>query len=260
MQGGISLFDFIKCCKILIIIPVTLLLSANRFITGIVDISVGELLLGNVLGRMSLGDTKAFVIIIEHIYYFVIFNILFGTYIYQDFQYSSIYLFSRLKNRKLWFYKKTCELLILSFTYAFLFVITNLVICLKISTNALDNEAIKIFIILCFKIFILLFITTLAINIIAIRFGSTYGFTSVYIVTVLLIFLAINHNKLPLIGDYQWSFMLNPFSGFLSKLISHKPMQVGFYLYNTGLIAIIIIFSAIYIDNFDIALADHEVN
>jgi len=56
------------------------------------------------------------------IYFIVLFHILFGTYIYKDFISNGAYIFTRLKSRKTWFYRKSFEIIKFSMIYSILFV------------------------------------------------------------------------------------------------------------------------------------------
>lgn len=252
------MFAWKKWLKVLVIIPITIIFSAYKFISEPIDITVGNLLLSTVMGQTSTENTTAFLFVVEKLFYLVIFNIMYGNFIYDDFRYSSVYLFSRLKSRSTWFYKKSLELLGITFVYTGLFLITNFFICKNCTLSPIEQSDIIILFLLFARIIMLLFLTTVAINLISIRLGNALGFIIVYISVVLLVFVAMNQSSLPYIGTSKWLLIFNPACGIIEDIYYDTNLLVVFFIYNIILVCIAMMIGSLYIDRFDVALVDYE--
>lgn len=252
------MFDWNKWLKIIFIIPITILFNFNVFLSKPSDIMVGDLLLGKIMGQMTTDNATVFIFLVDSLFYLIIFNLLYGNFIYDDFRYSSVYLFSRLKSRKTWFYKKSLELLGITIVYTLIFLLTNLWLSKMNTVQAINSETLIIFGLLFTRLVLLLFLTTILINLLSIRFGNALGFITVYIGVVMLIFLAASHQSIPFIGSNNVFLFLNPICGLIEETFSNFNIQVLFYFYNFFLLCIINIVGAFYIDRFDIALVDYE--
>lgn len=91
--------------KVLVIVPIIILYHAISLgsLPNSINIPISDLLIESIFGRLQVGNSRSYTLIIEKMFYILVFNMLFGTYIYKNFLVSSIYLFSRLKTGKLGF-------------------------------------------------------------------------------------------------------------------------------------------------------------
>ncbi|MGG0717218.1 hypothetical protein ABE096_06410 [Robertmurraya massiliosenegalensis] len=111
----------------------------------------------------------------------LLFQILFGTYIYQHFCTASIYYFSRCPNRVRWFLTECSKLYLLSFIYPLVMVISGTTVASITNQIVFDEVS---FILLLYYLLIhslWLFFTALLINLIAIKLDSSLGFMAVVI-------------------------------------------------------------------------------
>lgn len=249
-----------KWVKVFLIIPPTFLYSIDDFMFGKNNNAIGFSLAGKVLGEISLNENKVFVLVAESLFYLIIFNILYGNFISEDFRYCSVYLFSRLKNRKTWFYKKVLKLFTLASSYTLIFLGTNLFICIHNSTSNLNHYTWKIFFILFCMLTMILTLTTLTINLISLKFGNIIGFILVYITILVLIYIAIKGQNMPIIRKFPILMSINPVSGISFNFSEMPYIQVVISIYYFILIIAAFIFGAIYVNKLDIALSDSENN
>lgn len=110
---------------------------------------------------------------------FFLFQILFGTYIYQHFCTASIYYFSRCQNRVKWFLKECTKLYVFAFIYPLLMVLSGTLVASISNQIVFDRESILLFVYYVLIHSLWLFITTLLVNIIAIKLDSSTGFISI---------------------------------------------------------------------------------
>jgi hypothetical protein len=254
------MLDWKKWVKILLIIPPTFLYSIDDFMLEKNNNAISYLLAGKVLGQTSLNEKKVFVLVAESLIYLVIFNILYGNYISEDFRYSSVYLFSRLKNRKNWFYKKAFELLFIAGSYTIIFLGTNLFICKYSSTKTINRETWIIFMMLFAMLTMILTITTMAINLISLKYGNSIGFISVYVTFLVLIYIALKGQYIPLIRKYPILMAINPACGISFNFTEIPYIQVVILFYYLVIITASFYFGANYVNKLDISLSDSENN
>lgn len=247
-----------KFIRIISIVPVTFFFSLYSLISDKHDIAIASMLTGKIFGSVTDDTSKAFVLMLSNILYLVLFNIFFGNLISEDFRFSSVYLFSRLRNRKVWFYKRAFELLMISSVYALLFLVSNLMICTFCSTSKIELNEVKIFLVLFGLITMILAITTIIINLLAIKFGSTTAFIAVYISVIMLIFLSLKHESIPFLGKYYFVRLFNPLSGIVLNLFDNPIAQSIVAFYYFILMVLTFILGGRFVDNVDIALLDCE--
>lgn len=126
---------------------------------------------------------------------FYLFQILFGTYIYQHFCTASVYYFSRCQNRVKWFLKESSKLYILTFCYPFLMVFLGTLVASITNQIIFDKDS---FLLLIYYVLIhslWLFMTTLLVNIMAIKFESTIGFITVVALQMISVSTLLLWNK-----------------------------------------------------------------
>lgn len=123
-------------------------------------------------------------------FHIITFQILFGTYIYKHFCTASVYYFSRMNNRIIWFIRENIKLCLICFMY--ISIITG--ICCM-AGGAFNNFRFdkNVLFILCYHLCIQslwLFATTIMINVLSILFGSSISFSIIY--SVQMTFLLCN--------------------------------------------------------------------
>lgn len=243
--------------KVFTIIPVALIYLINYPLHPPIDLSVGTMISSEIMGSITSGNSKILIFLIRNQYYLFLFNILYGDYIYKNFQYSSVYLFSRLKNRKKWFLKKSIELLIISLLYTFLLLLVYLIVCSICSTKPVDYNTINIILLLFCRINLLIFLSTLIINLLSLRYSNVTSFVAVYISIVLLMSLALKQQYFLSGNIYNIFFILNPASGIIEELANSKIL-ILLLITNLSYVATTYLIGANYIQKFDIELADYE--
>lgn len=152
------------------------------FFSGVSD----EILLSDIVLAFSFSDVSIILVYLIELSIrflpFFLFQILFGTYIYQHFCSASIYYFSRCHNRVKWFIKESAKLYVLAFVYP-LFMIISGTTTVSITNQVVFNK--QSFILLIYYVLIhslWLFLTALTMNIVAIVLDSSYGFMMVFAV------------------------------------------------------------------------------
>lgn len=146
------------------------------------EMPVAELFLQNVFsGNPSREHTKI-VIVMFGLLEIVIFNLLFGAYVYRDLYENSAYIFVREKSRRKWFAGETGEVLLYSALYNILFI----------------------------GITLFAFWTTLLINLTAMGTGVTVSFIINYILLTFMSLFAIEFEKIPVINRFRVLLSLNP--------------------------------------------------
>lgn len=222
------------------------------------NIEIADLLLGKIYGQTVMNGQRTFVMVTSSLIYLVLFNALYGNLISEDFRDRSVYIFSRIRNRKAWFYKKALEMLMISSAYSLIFLGTNLFICNFSSTRTIDINAFIIFIKLFIILTMALTITTLLINLISIKRGNSVAFVTVYLVIVSLIFLVLKSENISIVQKYPILISLNPVSGISFNFTGYPLMQVLLTIYYILIIIMTLILGAYQINKMDISLFDAE--
>lgn len=197
--------------KVMSIIPLTFFRKFNLLLSGLgKNIPVAELFLQNIFSGNPSRKETAIIMVMFGLLEITIFNLLFGLHLYHDLYENSIYIFVRQKSRKIWFAKKSVELLILSAIYNFLFIGITFLLCVLYSSQGIDFVAIKIVILTYLLISLFTFWTTLLINIVAMLVGATVSFILNYIILTFFSVLAINFESVPVINQFPILLKLNP--------------------------------------------------
>lgn len=188
--------------KTFLILPIVLGSFLPQMVVGRIDTSVTELLISTVFGRSS----DNLVIVVGKLVYLLLFHLLFGTYISRHFTYMPSYYFSRIPHRCEWFEKQCFFLLCYALWYALLFLGSSFWGCCMISSEKLDKEAWRCFLIMFAVCVSLLWLTTLIINLGIILWKTGMGFLGCWVGIILLevIAKAAIHNP--------WISFMNPMS------------------------------------------------
>ena len=145
----------------------------------------------------------------------LVFQILYGTYIYQHFCSASVYFFSRNHNRIKWFVKESLHLYERSVAYLGCFLGCGIVVQAVTQGVTADAEGMILCIYYLAIHSLFLFTTTLAVNIISVKFSSSVGFVVVMAVNALGIacysmFGQIAEDKNWDVTEHVWMMKVNP--------------------------------------------------
>lgn len=180
--------------KIIIIIPVTLLLNIDCFLTapGSVFIPVEEYFAGFYVGRVTEGDITTIVFAMENITFVLLFIILFGNSISEKTQHVPAYFFTRVRDRGKWFAGECVRLSGTAVVYVLLYCMVNLLISLVL-TGAYPNRRLAWEFIFFFLVSaaLVIMMTVLA-NILTLKLGTAPAFICVCILVLGLCILAIS--------------------------------------------------------------------
>lgn len=188
----------------------------------------------------------------------IIFNFLFGTYIYNDLHISSIYLFVRQSNKTKWFLRKTTNLFLFASVYCLLQVLIPFITAFVNSKSPLNGTYIIQFAAVFLSFLFLTYLSTLLINIIAISLGSAFGFLFTYMVMILCFYHSVKS------GEY---YILN---GMLS-MNKFNPIDNSIVLWQNGMfdiavsmainllyISILIMLGIVMVNKVDVSLTNQE--
>jgi hypothetical protein len=212
------------------------------------------LLSSKVLASTTQANFTMFVLTIGNLYFLFLFNLLFGTYIFNDANNCGTYIFSRLKDRRTWFYRKARELMMFSFCYTALVIATLAAISLWESKRGIDEKMLIIAVLLLFYFTLLSALTSVAISLLAFRWGSIIAFLIIYFIEVMLVLslLIPVHTTFSRIWNY-----FNPFGGIFS-LEELSGRTVYHIAYPVALFILFVYLGGKYITRMDIGLKDVE--
>ena len=154
----------------------------------------------------------------EIIYWFMpllFFQIFFGTYIYRHFCTASIYFFSRYEKRNRWFTKEIFTLYMFTCIYLLLMLAAGIIVCNVFSVVKFDLYAVKtlFYYIIIYSLY--LFVTALAINLVAIIYNSNVAFVVVEGINIfcIVMFTVTGDFFAPdgiVLEQYEWMLKVNP--------------------------------------------------
>lgn len=162
------------------------LLSAllNEFITE--DVMLSFLIKTIAFGDFQIGFAGMHLFLLRYVPH-MIFQVLWGTYLYKHFCTASVYFFSRIQDRGKWYFKEAGKLL----GYTFLYQASLIVSCVAVSAIekqiVVDDVGIMLMLYYWLLQSLWTFLVTLLINILAICFGSGNGFLIVSTVELALL-------------------------------------------------------------------------
>lgn len=248
--------DILKCLSIL---PILFVCKSSMFIDDRNAIEpVAELFLKNIFtGNPSRTETDIVTVMFDLIE-LVLFNLLYGAYIYRDLYENSVYIFVRQRNRAKWFRQRLMELFGYCVVYNTIFLGTIFALSVFWSNYAVDNVAINAFVSTYVMLLMFSYWTTVVINILAVRFGSTFSFIICYVGMLILSLLAINHEKIPVIGRFDFLLKFNPLANVIVRW--NDGIGQGLYpaMYFVILIVITILVGKVVVERMDIGLENRE--
>lgn len=197
--------------KVMSIIPILFFRKFELLLPGRNEnVQVAELFLQNMFcGNPNRTETKV-VVVVFGLLEVTVFNILFGTFIYRDFYDESIYIFTRYKSRWQWHKDKLIQLGGYCALYTALMVMIVFCLCLNCSAFRVDREAVRVLFLSFILLFLFSYWNTLVINYLSVCLGATKSFVFDYLTLLVLSMLAVNYEKLPVVGQFTWGLKLNP--------------------------------------------------
>jgi hypothetical protein len=242
--------------KILIAVPLVLIFNMDVLLIPMErDLDVSAMLHYKIFASTTQNDVTTFVLTIGNLYFLFLFNLLFGTYLFKDINENGVYIFSRLRNRHKWWRAKAASLLAFALFYTIIVIALLTLISGRESTAGIDGAAVLVAIRLVYLFTALSALSTLLINVIALKWGSVIAFLFVYFIEALLILSET------MLGDHLelrvWHWV-NPFGGVFS--IYEMTGKVIFqFIYLAALLVLLIYASGRYVAKSDIGLEDVEV-
>lgn len=197
--------------KVMSIILITLFRKYNLFLPRVgEELPIAELFLQNIFSGNPSRKETGIIVVMFGLLEIVIFNLLFGSYIYHDLYENSAYIFVRQKSRKSWFAGKSIELFIYSAVYNLLFIGITFGLCVVYSTQRIDVTAIKIAALTYILITLFTFWTTLLINLTAIAVGAATSFIINYAALTFLSLFAVEFETIPILNHFSILLKFNP--------------------------------------------------
>lgn len=250
---GVPRIDRRCLSKALLAIPLALALHCFELISQPEAVRSMELFLGKVFGRLTLNNDGIYLLAIENLAFVLVFNLLYATCISEHFRYSCVYVFSRQRSRRAWYFRRVGELVLYAVLYLLLYLVCVLLVCLRRSTLPLEaGDWGKFAVVFLFSLSIVMD-TTLAINLLAMRWGVTVSFFLVQGVLSSLILLAIWTSNIP------WMVQINPISC-MNLFDQGAGAQVWMAAYHVLLFAAVLFGGARYVARYDVAMFDAERN
>ena len=242
--------------RIWYVVLLVLFLEGYSLVSGTSEIDAIQVLLGKLFGTVTRleGDDveiKKFIFISEKMGYLILFHILYGTYLSDNFRSISVYIFSRAINRRKWFFKKVLELVMISMLYTFVLIGILVMISLHQSENSVDWNFWKVVLVLyCIQSAITI-LTTLFLNLCAVKWNILTSFLITYTVICFLVIAAIRASV------EEKLIIWNPFC--YVELGSQMGIHVYLILiYDIVLCLLISIVGEKWITYMDISLQDKE--
>lgn len=243
--------------KILGVILVFVVIKGQEIVNGFgsyTNSSVHSFFPYKVFDYNEVWKQKSLVLAMEQVVFVVYFNLMFGSYISSCFEKGSIFLFSRIENRRRWFWKKSKELFMITGMEVMLYLLLCLGLTMYQCAAFPTIECIGDFILLWFSCVTILFLSTLCINVLGIKYGTNIGFFLTYIAMVVLMQLSLQYNMLPVIGEFEKGIIFIPVSVITLLFYEDIVLTVIVVLWYMGISGIMIAAAANYVKKMDISL------
>lgn len=248
--------DIIKCFTIL---PILLIRRAGLLAIGRkMEMPIAELFLQEIFSGNPSRIHTNIVMVMFGMFEIIVFNLLFGNYLYRDMYENTDYIFVRYPNRKKWFFLHAKRLALYTTLYVCLFLGITFGLCVNFSTGEIDETAIWVLLITYIMLCLFTYWTTIIINLLSMHLGATMAFISLYIVMVVLAALAIGHEKIPLINQCPLLLKLNPIANVVIQWESGSKESLFHAVYFICLISITLCVGSIFVKRIDIGLINKE--
>lgn len=195
------------------------------------DIAIKDLFSSSIFDVYGIMKKKALVLAMENMMFIVYFNLFFGNYIYNYFVKGSVFTFSRIQNRKKWFWKQSIKLYGLCIIFAFFYLFMQLAVCMYSSMQMPDLKCMKKFLIFWIAFSVILMISTFCINAGSIKYGTVRAFLMTYVAMIVLMQLSIHFGDIPIIKKYYTLHIFNPMSAISLILTKGKLLKISAVVY-----------------------------
>ncbi|SKA65686.1 hypothetical protein SAMN02745111_01167 [Eubacterium uniforme] len=164
----------------------------------------------------------------------LVFNVVYGIYIYRHFCCASVYFFTRTDNRIKWFIKEVVSLSVHAFIYLLMYALCGIIAICLFSKPQFSKEVVYLlgYYLLVYTLF--LSITTLAINIVSILFNSSVGVLTcesvLFFAITILMFWGERYEKTHIKKIDLFTLRLNPIANIMFALHTCKNKSVNKYI------------------------------
>ena len=128
------------------------------------------------------------------------FNILYGSFIYDELHSTGTYYFIRYQSRKKWFVLKITTLLRSTFVFHAVYIGLQYIFSLELSNEFVNPHNLGMLISYTVYLTILCFMTSMLMNILSVRFGRVIAFIVTYAVLVIMRALVLSVGDVALLG------------------------------------------------------------
>lgn len=259
----------------LLAIVLSIVLYGGRVYRSFDDLSIQHYIVYNHCGELVKFTAAQMVIYLRNLFPYYIYIVIFSTYIYGHFCYSSVYIFSRCQKRGWWFRKEAAELFVYTFIYVILLNISALpIVSMRYHIN-IDYIGIRFLIIHMFVVTFWLYGITLLANIVSSLLGSKVTIVGTFLIQALL-FLSVGNisvGKTIITKTLRWRFYknynmqmlpaLHDFEGKNENIINELGIGIKYHwsiLYMFVVNLFIIIIGTVIIDRIDIIDDNREID
>jgi hypothetical protein len=198
---------------IVIIVPVAILINLLDLFSDPGNAPLSDLLIAQFITTASSSEISIFVFTVGDLYFLFYFNIVMGGTIYQYFRVGSVYYFARVMDRQGWYRRKLLALTGYAFLFSALLLTTYMGLCLPQSSEKIEIETAITFMLLLFFLTLIITISTAAINLLSIKYGSTKAFLIVYACELAAVYHILFSLRSQFLMEHHYIMALNPFRG-----------------------------------------------
>lgn len=237
--------------KTFIGVPLCLVMSVFDLISSTRSYNVVEAFAYKVFGTISFQDEGVFLLTMQNLLFVVVCNILFADSLSAHFRTGCVYVFSRIHNRSRWFFKQVISLMAKTSIFTCLYLLTTLLICACKSNETVQIKDLYSLVLIFVFSLLLCGLTTLSVNLLSIRWGTTVGFIFVQLSLFSLIFVGTITYKSPV------AIALNPVS--CLNVLGHEHEVLLNLLCSFGWMLLLCFVGRNFIKKYDVYLFDAEV-
>ncbi|MCR5540660.1 MAG: hypothetical protein K6F71_07570 [Ruminococcus sp.] len=186
----------------------------------------------------------------------IVFNILYGGYLYKDLHLKNIYKFVREKSRFNWYIKNLLKLLSIAVVYCSIWLMFVYAISIVNTGEGINAYTLKNLFICYLTVTEYTFVTTLMVNIFSFFFGTAISFILVYFIISILYYITVHFEKISLFGTEIDSAKINIIDN--TMLTWQDKIDFSCVIVNMIYMMICIAIIGIIISKIDIGLKDKE--
>lgn len=191
--------------------------------------------------------------IVENITFVFLFDLLFSDHLAGHFRYSCVYVFTRIQSRQKWYLCRATELAVCAFLYSLLYTASIVFVSIVATQRLPDRLFLQNIAAVFLFAFLLVTSSSVAVNILKLKIGTATGVFTVAGILFILIGLLMRSYQIPVL------FILNPLACLnLFRLTAFLKAIIT--IYDTLILAGIVIIGAVVVKHYDVALFDPELN